>query len=118
MSESFVNLPPLRVWSEGFVGLELLAGATNLRTFPLHNYVNGRLRGNFHQDGGVATILIEQGSSQGVMDLSFTVTQDVSQPNFQYPFDVIIIQPFVRISYTNGGAPNTFARVDITALPI
>jgi hypothetical protein len=84
---------------------------------PTSGFLNGRLRGNAHQDvAGV--LLIEFGNSPTVFDLAFTVVQDASQPGFQYPFDVIILQPFVRVSFTNGGAGSTFHRANVEALPV
>jgi hypothetical protein len=51
------------------------------------------------------------------MDLSFTVTRDVTQPDFQWPFDVIVIQPFVRLTFLNGALASSFLRAFVVALP-
>lgn len=87
-----------------------------LTTVSLRGLLNGRLRGNAHQDVD-GDLLIEFGNSATVFDLSFTVTKDGTQPDSQYPFDVIILQPFVRVSFTNGGAAATFFRASVQALP-
>ena len=79
--------------------------------------LNGRLRGNANQDVA-GTLLIEFGNVAGLFDLGFVVTQDVTQAGFQYPFDVIILQPFVRISFTNGGAASAFFRANVEVLPV
>jgi hypothetical protein len=86
-------------------------------TFNLTNYINGRVRGNFHQDqAGVLQILY--GNDSTTMDLDFVVPQDVAQPNFQYAFDIIVIQPFCQITFTNGGAASSFFRAYVSALPV
>jgi len=78
--------------------------------------LSGSLRGNAHQDvAGVS--LIEFSNDASNVDLSFTVTQDVTQPGFQYPFSVIILQPFARVSFTNGGAASTFFRANVEVQP-
>jgi hypothetical protein len=93
------------------------AGISVTATFDVSNYINGRIRGNFHQDvDGTLNVLF--GNDSSVMDLDFPVPQDVAQPDFQWPFDIIIIQPFVRITFVNGGAPSALLRAYITALPI
>ena len=80
-------------------------------------YLNGSLRGNAHQDQA-GVLLIEFANDAVTPDLAFTVTQDASQPNFQYPFTVIILQPFVRISFTNGGVASSFFRANVSVLSV
>lgn len=108
----FVFLPPISSAGLGGGDTGFDVGPLNLEAF-----VNGRLRGSAHQDKG-GTLLIEQGINASDMDLDFTVTRDTSVSDFQYPFDVIIILPFVRISFVNGGAASSFFRARIQALPI
>ena len=83
----------------------------------LRGMLNGRLRGNANQDVA-GSLLIEFGNTATLFDLGFVVTQDVTQAGFQYPFDVIILQPFVRISFTNGGGASTFFRANVEVLPV
>jgi hypothetical protein len=92
-------------------------GATStLLTFGLHSFLNGRVRGTFHQ-AVAGTLLIEMGDTQTVFDTTFAVPRDASMPGFAYPFDIILIQPFTRFTFTNGGAPSTFFRSSVVALP-
>ena len=86
-------------------------------TFDVSNYINGRIRGNFHQDV-TGTLDIFFGNDSAVMDLDFPVPQDLNQPEFQWPFDIIVIQPFVRITFVNGAGASSLLRAYITALPI
>jgi hypothetical protein len=99
--------------------LGLLAGQTISLTYDVSNYINGRVRGNFHQD--VAGVLdVFYGNDAVTMDLDFTVPICAPpQPSpFQYAFDIIIIQPFLRFTFVNGAAPSTFFRAYVSALPI
>ncbi len=92
-------------------------GATQIAgPIALHSMLNGRLRGNVHQDV-VGTLVVEQGIDVTAFDLSFTVVQDATQPDFQYPFDIIILQPFVRITFTNGAGASAFFRGFFDAVP-
>jgi len=113
---SFLDKAPMPFFRQN-VPAGLAAGAVRTVTINLAGYQNGRLRGNFHQDVA-GTLVVEQGGSQTLMDLSWTVPRDLTQPEFQYPFDIIIIEPFVRITFTNGGAPSTFFRAFVVALPV
>lgn len=95
----------------------LAGGATGLQlTYNLSGMINGTVRGVAWQDvAGVLTV--EQGFDAATFDNVFTVIQDAAQPNFRYPFSIIVIQPFVRFTFVNGGAPSTFFRADFSALP-
>jgi hypothetical protein len=85
--------------------------------FSVKGFLNGRLRGSAHQDvAGVCTVTF--GLSPASMDLSWVVPQDASQPGFQYPFDIIILQPFVSVTFVNGGGAIAFFRANLQALPI
>jgi hypothetical protein len=86
-------------------------------TFEVTNFRNGRIRGNFHQDVA-GTLHVRFGNDSTTMDLDFTVPVCPLNPPFQYPFDIIVVQPFVQVEFTNGGAPSTFFRSYVTALPI
>jgi hypothetical protein len=105
----------LPIWFRSTAGLAP-AGIETL-TIGLHRYMNGDIRGTVHQDVAGAFI-IEMGDTQGVFDTYFNVPQDLTMPNFQYPFNIVIIQPFVRFTFTNGGAPSTYFRASVRALPI
>lgn len=113
---SFLDKAPMPFFRENVLA-GLAAGAVRTETISLAGMQNGRIRGNFHQDVA-GTLVIEQGFSQTLMDLSWTVPQDPTQPNFQYPFDIITIEPFVRFTFTNGPAPSTFFRAFVVALPV
>lgn len=96
----------------------LAAGASVQYVFNVTGYRGGFLRGTFHQDV-TGTPLVEFGESASVFDNTFQVSQDTDPPQtpFRFPFSIMIMQPFVRITFTNGGAPSTFFRADVTALP-
>jgi hypothetical protein len=98
-----------------FGGVAPAAGFTV--TFDVSNYINGRIRGNVHQDVA-GTLDVFYGNNAAFMDLDFTVPQDLLQPDFQYPFDIIVIQPFLRVTFVNGAAPSTLLSAYITALPV
>ena len=98
------------------VGLGI--GITGFTLGPLNvsGFLGGRFRGNVHQD--VEGVLkIEFGESPTNFDLEFDASQDVRHPGFQYPFDVIILQPFARISFVNGAGASAFFRANVQALP-
>ena len=86
-------------------------------TYDLSNYINGRIRGNLHQDV-VGALDIFFGNDSAVMDLDFSVPQDLLQPDFQYPFDIIVIQPVCRFTFLNGAGASSLLRAYFTALPI
>ena len=112
-------LPLLRVRAGDPLSVGLAPAQVVTVTFDLSNYINGRVRGNFHQDvAGVLEVLYGNDSTPANMDLDFVVPQDAAQPNFQYPFDIIVIQPFCQVTFTNGGAPSTFFRAYVTALAV
>lgn len=113
---SFLDKAPMPFFKEN-VPAGLAAGAIRTVTIDLSGMQNGRLRGNFHQDVA-GTLVVEQGFTQTLMDLSWTVPQDPTQPDFQYPFDIILLEPFVRITFTNGGAVSAFFRAFVVALPV
>jgi hypothetical protein len=93
------------------------AGLGFTLTFDVSNYINGRIRGNVHQNVA-GTLDVFYGNNATVMDLDFDVPQDLLQPDFQYPFDIIVIQPFLRFTFVNGGAPSSLLSAYITALPV
>ena len=110
-------LPLLRVSAGDPLSTGLAPAQVVTATYDLSNYINGRVRGNFHQDvTGVLDVFY--GNDRAVMDLDFTVPQDVSQPGFQYAFDIIVIQPFCQITFTNGGGASSFFRAFVSALPV
>ena len=110
-------LPLLRVLASDPLGTGLAPTQVVTVTYDLSNYINGRFRGNFHQDAvGVLDILY--GNDKTNMDLDFVVPQDVNQPNFQYAFDIIVIQPFCQITFTNGAGASSFFRAYVSALPV
>ncbi len=85
--------------------------------FNVSGMLNGTCRGIAWQDvAGVFTI--EQGYDPSTFDNIFTVTQDLTQPDFRYPFYVSVLQPFWRFTFVNGAAPSTFFRANFSALPV
>lgn len=111
-----LSKPAVRFFESNLPG-GLGIGATQIAgPIAFHGMLNGRLRGNVHQDVA-GTLLVEQGIDTTAFDLAFTVTQDLTQPGFQYPFDIIIIQPFIRITFTNGAGASAFFRGYYDALP-
>ena len=118
-TQSFLDKAPFIVLPALSIPSGLGAGVTGFDVGPLNlkAFANGRLRGSVHQDRAGA-LVIEQGVNASDMDLDFTVVRDTSVGDFQYPFDVIILLPFVRISFVNGGAASSFFRALIQALPI
>ena len=79
-------------------------------------FLNGRVAGNVMSDTvGALTILQEQ--LPGLGGLVFTVPQDLLQPNFQFPFSILLFAPFVTFTWTQGAAPSTFLRATVSALP-
>ena len=89
-----------------------------LITLAVPNMLNGRIRGSIHQDEDAASVNLRFGNDSANMDLDFVVPQDVLQPNSQWPFDVIVIQPVVQLEFTNGATDSSFFRAFITALPV
>jgi len=119
VSVSSIDKSPIQLLAQPFSGGAIGAGATAFDTgwVAVGGYLNGRVRGNAHQDQD-GTLTVEFGNVQGTGDLAFDVTLDAAQPDFQWPFDVIILQPFVRISFVNGGVASTFFRANAMVLSI
>jgi hypothetical protein len=103
----------------GATAVQSATGLTMLSfgPFSVKGFLNGRLRGNAHSDAPGA-FTVSWGTSPSSMGLSWVVPQDASQPDNQYPFDIIILQPFVSVSFVNGGAAALFFRANLQALPI
>lgn len=119
LTTTTISQRPLQLLPQPFSPGGLGGGATGFNTgfVPVASFSNGRLRGNAHQDQ-TGTLLIEFANEAGNVDLAFTVTQDVSQPDVQYPFDVIVMQPFLRVSFVNGGVASSFFRANVVVLSI
>ena len=119
MTVSTIDRNPLQLLTQPFSAGAIGIGVTAFNTgwVPVAAYLNGRLRGNAHQDQ-TGTLLIEFANDTTDSDLAFTVVQDATQPNVQYPFDVIILQRFVRVSFVNGGVASTFFRANAAVLSI
>jgi hypothetical protein len=107
----------LRVKDGDALATGLGAGAVVTVTFDVSNYINGRIRGNFFQDEE-GTLNVLYGNDAANMDLDFEVPLDTDQPDYNYPFDIIVIQPFVRLTFTNGGVPSSLLHAYVVALPI
>lgn len=119
-AKSTIDQRPVQLLPQPFVvagGLGAGATGFSIGFVNVSSYLNGRLRGNAHQDQ-VGTMLIEFANDDTNVDLAFTVTQDATQPDVQYPFDVIILQPFVRVSFANGGVASSFFRANAAVLSI
>lgn len=116
MTAVALSKPAFRFFEANLPG-GLGGGATQVAgPIAFHGMLNGRLRGNVHQDVD-GTLVVEQGIDVTAFDLAFTVTQDLTQPDFQFPFDIIIIQPFVQITFTNGAGASAFFRGYFDAVP-
>lgn len=114
---SIVTQQPQRIW---FVNEPAGFGAAEVRTMgpiSIAAFSNGRLRGNVHASSA-GVLVVEQGLVRGVADLQWTVAQDTTQPDFQYPFDIFVDLPFLTITWTQGGAPTTFFRAMTTVMPV
>ncbi len=90
-------------------------GASVLGKLRVEGY--HRIRGNFHTDAAPAVGFprVRQ-SVDGVTFSRVSVLQrDLSQPGFQFPFDVEIRLPYVIVEYTQGGVGSTFifARAEV-----
>lgn len=105
----------LRTWKVASAGLGIGAvetmGKMNLIGFQ-------RIRGTIYQDQlGTPVINFYSGPADTVPTATWTVTQDLDQPNFRYSWDVSVFHPYVEIVFTNGGAPSTVLRAQNMALP-
>lgn len=109
------NAQGVRIWNASAAGI----GAGVVVTMGKIN-LNGmqRTRGSVTQDAA-GTLVINQYAlpTDTTPAASFTVTVDPDQPPFRYTWDVIVIHPYVEITFTNGGAPSTFFRASALALP-
>lgn len=100
-------------------GVGIGATAFTFGPFCMRGFLNGRIRGNAHQDQDGTMLLEWSVTPTGFpVDLSFDVPRDTNQPDFQWPFDVIVLQPYLRVSFTNGGVASSFFRANVEALPI
>jgi hypothetical protein len=87
------------------------AGKCNLEGF-------NRIRGQAVQDVAGTLVVSFFGVPQGGLLAQYTVPQDLSQVfAFVYAYDIIMLSPYVEITFTNGGAPSTFFRAHNEALP-
>ena len=116
---SVIDQAPIQLLPQPFSAGALAPGATafSVGYFNVSGYLNGRLRGNAHSNQ-VGTLLIEFSNDGVNTDLAFVATQDAVQPDVQYPFDVIVLQSFVRVSFVNGGVASTFFRANSAVLSI
>lgn len=81
-------------------------------------YLNGTLRGSVQVDAAGGTLVCTQRTNRTAAGLTFTIPVDATHPPFSYPFSIIIIQPLVEFTFTNGGVATTFLLADVTADPI
>jgi hypothetical protein len=111
----FDNAQAVRIWNASAAGI----GAAAVVTMGKINLTGmQRTRGSVTQDVA-GTLVINQYAlpADTVPAASFSVPVDVAQPPFRYTWDVIVIHPYVEITFTNGGAPSTFFRASALALP-
>jgi hypothetical protein len=87
------------------------AGPINLGKF-----LNGRIAGNVFSDAA-GTLECLQELTPGSGGLLFTIPVDATVPAFAYPFTIQIFSPYVTMIWTQGGAPSTFLRATVAALP-
>ena len=108
---------PLRIW---FVNEPAgFAGATVRTVGPISvaGYANGRIRGNVRASS-VGTLIVRQEIVRGGGGLEWTVPQCLTQPGFQYPFDIFNDWPFLTLEWTQGGAATTFFGAMATVMPV
>jgi hypothetical protein len=110
-------LPLFRVRVGDALATGLGNGQAVTVTYEVSNFINGRVRGNFNQDQA-GTLRVRFGNDSTTMDLDFDVPQCPLNPPFQYPFDIVVLQPFVQFEFTNGVVPSTFFRAFMSALPV
>lgn len=78
-----------------------------------------RVIGNFHASNAAAVGFprVRQSADGVNWDLVYVIPQDATQPDFQYPFDLHILLPYVSVEYTHGGAAGTLSATAAT-LPL
>lgn len=105
----------LRTWDAAAAGLSngvvSTMGKLNLIGFQ-------RVRGNVYVDQP-GTLVVNQYAQGGdaTPAMTWNVPQDVAQPNYRYAWDIIIIHPYVEITFTQGGVASTVFRAFNQALP-
>lgn len=110
------NAQALRIWDAASAGIGAGAvvtmGKLNLTGF-------NRTQGTVAADQ-TGTLVINQYSQPAdtVPAATFTVPFDTAQPNYRYSWAVIILHPYVEITFTNDATPSTFFRASALALPV
>jgi hypothetical protein len=105
------------VWNADEGALAPLA-VFNTGTFNLSAFLNGHVRGNLFLPAAGAAFTIIQERVPGGGGLVFPVPIDPVHPNFNYPFLVSILSPFVTFQVTNGANAQANVIGDVTAVPL
>ena len=105
----------LRIWNASSAGLGIgvisTMGKINLEGFQ-------RVRGTVYVDQpGTLVVNFYALGTDTVPAATFTVPQDTDQPDYRYSFDIIVLHPYVEISFTQGGVASTIFRGQSQALP-
>lgn len=108
-------IKPLALWYLSQAGVTN-GQSVNSGRVNLANFMNGQLRGCVVVDQ-TGTLVIKQEAVPGSGDIAITVTVDASLPNYAYPFFVSLAQPYVTITWTQGGVSSTYFRAWATAVP-
>ena len=92
-------------------GLTLL---TKVRASGYH-----RVKGNFHvtTTAAVGFPVVEQSVDGVTFSLANVIPRDLNQPDFQYPFDVEIRLPYVRVTYTQGAVDSASIHAFVELVP-
>lgn len=95
----------------------LAAGTTLLTKVRAEGY--HRIKGNFHVDTAPANGFprVEQSVDGITYSLVNVIPQDLSQPDFQFPFDVVRRLPYVRVRYTQGAVDSSFVYAFVELVP-
>lgn len=87
---------------------------TKLRVEGYH-----RIKGNFHVDNPPANGFprVEQSVDGITFSLVSILQQDPTQADIQFPFDIQLRLPYVRVRYTQGGVGATFINAWVYVVP-
>ncbi len=78
-----------------------------------------RVKGNFHVSNAALVNFprVEQSVDGVNFSLANVIPRDLNQADFQYPFDVEIRLPYVRVRYTHGAVDSTFVFAFVELVP-
>lgn len=97
-------------------GAQAPAAVFTAGPFNLGKFLNGRVQGNVFSDAP-GTLLCIQELTPGSGGITLTIPIDATIPANAYPFVIALFSPYVTFVWTQGGAPSTFLRATVAALP-